>query len=414
MANIRPLKDKNGNVTSYFIRVFRGRDVNGKQLKPYSMSWVPQPGMTARQIEKELQRQVSVFEEQCKNGIAANINMKLADFCPQYLDVMKSSLSPTTLQLYKSKINKTIIPMLGHIKMKDIKTAHIQAYIQAVENLPKTKRNGEPDGSGEKLSAATVQRYLVVLQSILSRAVKLELIPYNPAKSEKLAIPKAVAPKIEFYTKQEAAEMLACLEKEDLQFQVLIQLAIHLGARRGELAALKFSDVDYINSKITVERAAIKIKDTPTQLKPPKDYEIRTVTVNSSCLKLVSMLKAEKQQEAARLGSAWHEGDWLFTQWNGEIMNPQTPTKQWANFLARHGLPHKKFHSLRHSSATLLLFGGVNIKQVKSRLGHGKIETTNKYLHFVEEADVEAAKVLDFMLNTKPKFTKSDKSRKQA
>ena len=99
-------------------------------------------------------------------------------------------------------------------------------------------------------------------------------------------------------------------------------------------------------------------------------------------------------------------------------MNPQTPTKQFANFLARHGLPHKKFHSLRHSSATLLLYGGVNIKQVQARMGHGKIETTNKYLHFIEEADVEAANVLDLMLNNKlnknPQIKKSGKSRKQA
>jgi hypothetical protein len=56
----------------------------------------------------------------------------------------------------------------------------------------------------------------------------------------------------------------------------------------------------------------------------------------------------------------------------------------------------------------------VNIKQVQSRLGHGKIETTNKYLHFIEEADVEAANVLDLMLNKKPQIKKPAKNRKQA
>jgi integrase len=400
MAYIQPRRDKSGAVISYSIRVHRGRDIDGKQLKPYSMTWKPAPGMTAKQIEKELNRRVVAFEEACANGAAANTQMKLADFCPQYLEIMRSSLSPLTLNFYQAAMNRLIIPMLGHLRLRDIKIAHVQAYIQAVSDLPKTKRNGEPDEG--KLSAATVQRYLTVLQSILNRAAKLELIPYSPAKAEKLAIPKAVAPKIEFYTKQEAAEMLACLEHEDLQFQVLVQLAIHLGARRGELAALKFSDVDNTKSKIITQRAAYKEKDKPTAIKPPKDYEIRTVSVNSACLQLIKLLKAEKKQEAARLGSEWRESGWLFTQWNGEIMNPQTPTKQWAKFLARHGLPHKNFHSLRHSSATLLLFGGVNIKQVKSRLGHGDIETTNKYLHFIEEADVEASNVLDLMLNKKP------------
>lgn len=70
--------------------------------------------------------------------------------------------------------------------------------------------------------------------------------------------PKAQAPKIEIFAKQEAAQMLEALENEDLQFQTLIQLAIFTGARRGELVALKFSDIDFEQRKITIERAAYK------------------------------------------------------------------------------------------------------------------------------------------------------------
>lgn len=88
------------------------------------------------------------------------------------------------------------------------------------------------------------------------------------------------------------------------------------------------------------------------------------------------------------------------------MMNPQTPTKQFSKFLGKYGLKHRKFHSLRHTSATLLLYAGVNIKQVQGRLGHGDIETTNKYLHLIEEADVEAVNKLDIMLL--PKRSKSE------
>lgn len=122
---------------------------------------------------------------------------------------------------------------------------------------------------------------------------------------------------------------------------------------------------------------------------------IPTVLI-SSC-----SLKAEKEKQAAELGTAWLNNDWLFTQWNGEIMNPQTPTKQFSKFLAKNGLRHRKFHSLRHTSATLLLYGGVNLKQMQERLGHGDISTTNKYLHYLAEADEEAANVLQDMLITR-------------
>ena len=96
---------------------------------------------------------------------------------------------------------------------------------------------------------------------------------------------------------------------------------------------------------------------------------------------------------------------WLFTQWNGEMMNPCTPTRQFSKFLERNGFRHRKFHALRHTSATLLLYGGVSLKQVQGRLGHGDIETTNKYLHCLQEADEEAAGVLQSMLTVsrKPK-----------
>ncbi|MGN0661149.1 MAG: tyrosine-type recombinase/integrase [Oscillospiraceae bacterium] len=397
MANIQKRTDKSGKVISYSVRVHRGRDLNGKQLKPYTATFKPAPQMTEKQIEKALNKFVVEFEEQCRSGRASASNIRLADFCGKYLEIIKGKLAPSTYEMYEAYITKHIIPALGHLKVKDIRPAHIQDFVSALSSRPKKERSGED--SGERLSSSTVRRYLTVLQSIFKQAMKLQLITTNPASTEFLTLPKSVAPKVEIFTKQEAAKILECLEKEELQFQVLIQLAIMTGARRGELVALKFTDFDFINKKMTIERAAMKLKGQKTQIKPPKDYEIREVALNDYCLTLVEMLKKEKNKERERLGSAWHEGGWLFTQWNGEIMNVQTPTKQFSKFLEKNGLPHRKFHALRHTSATLLLYGGVNIKQVQSRLGHSDIETTNKYLHCIEEADIEATNTLSILLN---------------
>lgn len=399
MASITPRKNKAGEIISYTIRVYRGYDINNNRLKPYLMTWKPDSGMTDRQIQKELQRQALQFERQCKNGEAATSNIKLGDFCAQYLETAKTFLSPATYEFYDRNIEDYIKPALGHLKLKDIKPAHVQQYVQQLTQLPKRTRGKEAAKPDEKIAASTVRRYLTVLQSIFKQAVKLGVIADSPAKTERLTIPKAVQPKIPIFTKQETAEMLTCLEKEPLQFQVLIQLAIHTGARRGELVALKFSDVDFDGQKITIERAAVKLKGQKTQTKPPKDYEVRTVTVSPACIELIEQLKQEKQKEAAKLGTKWQEGDWIFTTWNGEPMNPQTPTHWFSKFLENNNLPHRKFHALRHTSATLLLYGGISIKQVQSRLGHGDPETTHKYLHVIEEADAEAAKVLENILD---------------
>lgn len=401
MPNITPRKNKNGKITSYTIRVYHGYDSEGKRLKPYTMSYKPAPNMTAKQIEKEVQRQALLFEEQCKNGmISTNRNIKLSDFCPMYLEIKKDVLSPRVWHDYSRTIDKLIIPLLGHIKLSELKPAHVQQFVQYLQGDIKQKRSGTLDADSPKLSQSSIKRKLAVLQSILKQAVKLDIIPTNPANAEKLTLQKSVAPKIEIFSKQEAAQMLECLEQENLQFQVLVQLAIMTGARCGELVGLKFTDIDYSLNKITIERSAYKLPGQPIGVKPPKDYEIRTITINDYCIELVKLLRAEKKNEAQRLGTQWHDEQWLFTQWNGEIMNPQTPSKQFSKFLAKNGLKHRKFHSLRHTSATLLLYGGVNLKQVQERLGHGDISTTNKYLHCIAEADEEAANVLQDMLIT--------------
>ncbi len=406
MANIAPRRNKDGEITSYTIRVYHGYDSSGKRLKPFTTSYKPEKGMTTRQIEKEVQRQAIEFEEQCKHGRVSNGTMRLSDFYPIYLETIEATLSPRTVETYKPTIETLILPALGHLKLKEITTSHIQEFYNRLSALPKLDRAGN-EIKGQNISTSTVHRKLSILQSMLSQAVKLGLIPENPAKAERLTIQKAQAPKIEIFTKQEAAQMLQALENESLQFQTLIQLAIFTGARLGELVALKFSDIDFEQRKITIERAAYKIKGQPPATKPPKDYETRTVTINENCVDLLRMLKAEKLRESRRLGSQWIGGGWVFTQWNGEMMNPQTPTKQFSKFLDRTGLKHRKFHSLRHTSATLLLYAGVSIKQVQGRLGHGNIETTNKYLHLIEEADVEAVNKLDIMLL--PKFGMAEK-----
>ena len=399
MPTITPRKNKDGDIISYTIRVYHGYDGQGKRLKPYTMTYKPAPNMTAKQIEKELQKISIEFEERFKNGMTGNADRRtLEEYSKIYLEAKIKTLSPSTFEFYERAIKNKILPALGFHKVNQIKPPHIQAFINQLSGITKQKRDGT--NSIEPLKPASIRRYLTVVQSIFKLAVKQNIIQSSPAKAELLEIPRVVAPKIEIFTKQEAAEMLSYLELEDLQFQVFIQLAIMTGARRGELTALKFSDFDYVNNKVTIERAAVKLKGQPTQIKPPKDYEVRTLAVNPYCIDLVKLLRVQKDKQAEALGNQWNEHDWLFTQDNGEIMNPQTPTKQFSKFLARNHLKHRKLHSLRHTSATLLLYGGVNIKQVQERLGHGDITTTNKYLHYISEADEQAANVLQDMLIT--------------
>lgn len=399
MASITERKNKSGEIISYTIRVYRGYDSAGKRLKPYTMTYKPESGMTPKQIEKDLNRRAVQFEDECKTGLVGTAaSLKLSDFAPIYLSSMQEKLSPTVYGSYVRILDTLILPALGHIKLTELKPVHVQQFIKQLSNMPKLKRNGEPETSGEKLSPATVRRKLAVLQSMLTLATKLGYISNNPADAKRLTLPKMARPEIEIFTRQQASYILQCLKDESLQFQTMIQLAIFTGAREGELVGLKFSDINFTTRKMTISRSAYKLKGEPVKTKPPKSGKARTVTLNASCIELLQKLSQQHQLEEMRLGTAWNGDNWVFTQWDGSIMHTQTPSRQFDKFLKRHNIPHRKFHSLRHTSATLLLYNGTDLKTVQERLGHADFTTTNKYLHLVEQADAEAVDSLEDLL----------------
>ena len=81
-------------------------------------------------------------------------------------------------------------------------------------------------------------------------------------------------------------------------------------------------------------------------------------------------------------------------------MFPTTPTQNFSKFLKRKGLPHRKFHALRHTSATMQLILGTDIKTVGERLGHSQMKTTNRYVNAVEETNRKAADALGDLITS--------------
>lgn len=404
---IQANRNQKGKLISFRIRVSNGVGFDGKQ-RFKSLTWKVPHGMTEKQAIKAAQTAAVEFEEQVKCGLGGSQRgLKLCDFIPMYLEVKKGSLSPRIHAEYERSINDFILPTLGHFKLSELRPAHIQEFVNQLQNIPKRRRTGEIDGDGNnRLAPATIRRRLTILQSILATAVKLDIIYDNPADSKRLTLPKVPTPKIEIFTKQEMETMLSCLDDESLQFQTLIWIAVCSGCRAGEITGLKFSDFDYDICQMTVERSLYKLKGQPIATKPPKDYETRTIKLPQKVIDLVKQLQAEKCREQLALGTAWNGDNWLFTQIDGSVMHPHTAGSQFNKFLKKHDLPHKKFHSLRHSSATFLLFGGLDIKAVQSRLGHADISTTQKYLHVVQETDEQAVNILQDMFITQKKLSK--------
>lgn len=372
---------------SYRIRVSCGYTREGRQITR-STTWTPPAGLNARQVKKELDRAVYEFETRVDGGRAGDDGIRLAEYAEKYMQTAATRLSPVTLRTYRSQLDACILPALGHVRMRDLRTSMIQDCVRRLST-----RGGRRD-SGVK--GTTVKTYLIVLRAILAQAVREGVIEENPAANGRIVYPSQRAAEVRILTREELAEIVEKLEDEDPGDRLLVHLAIATGCRAGELSGLRWEDVDFSEGVISVCRSVYAADGSEAKYKDPKTAgSRRKIALPPYVVEMLRQWYETQLQDIIFMGGIWQDAGVLLSYKNGRIRPPAYISAWWRNFLKRNGLPHVKFHSLRHTSATLLLSAGANIKSVAARLGHTSITTTNRYLHYVEEADRAAADALE-------------------
>ena len=299
------------------------------------------------------------------------------------------SLSPGSFDFYQNIIEKHILPMFGRMRLRDIKTYHVQDFILRLNSLPRS------DGKHGHISASTVKRYTSVLRSMLTMAYKMYYMDDDIGLSRRLTFPKERYQEIDVFTIEETKAILAAAKTEPINIRLLIELALFTGMRRGEIVGLKWSDINLDKQCLSVKRSIYKPKGEKSIEKEPKSHSgFRAIAIPNRLCKTLAEYKAWQEHHSLSLDT-WQNLEYVFTDDIGSVMNPQTPTKQFSHFLDRHNIRHLKFHCLRHTSATILLSSGCDIKTVSARLGHSSIDTTNIYVHVLESVDKEAAITFD-------------------
>lgn len=398
MATIR----KRGN--SYQIRVSCGTDIYGKKIIN-SMTWKPDDKMTPRQIEKELNKIAVQFEEKVKKGISTKIDykIKLHEFCDIYLDMQEKTLSPNTFHNYQKVIENYIVPALGHLRLTDITPLHIQKFVNA---LSKQKRNCNTKST--YLLPSTVKSYFIVLQSIFKFACKKGFLDFNPTSSNHIDMAKALPAHTDILDEKGITVLLEHLEGKPFDRRIQVHIALCTGCRRGEIAALQWDDILWDKKQIVISKSMYHVNGKKGIKIPKTTRSNRIITIpNYMIIMLKQYQKYQMEQQLRTQIPNTH--NMLFTDKHGNYLSPIAITSWFRYFLKKNNLPHIKFHSLRHTSATLLLLNGVNIKTVANRLGHTNLSTTNRYLHALAEADTVAAETLEKELNFDEMGQKWDK-----
>ena len=373
MATIR--RRPNG---TYEIKVSCGYGVDGKQRNQYK-SYKPEPGMTKRQIEKEMQRQAILFEEDCKRGqITAAV--KFETFAEQWFEeYAKVNLRPTSYARMK-QLTKRVYPAIGHKRLDKITARDIQKFITDMLTNGRNLNNGKP------LSRKTAVHHLSFISDVFSYAVRMGMLCDNPCR--RVFVPKQEQEEKQIYTIEQVKILYENLKSEPMQYQAYLLLSIYSGYRRSEMLGLEWKDIDFEHDLIHVRRTSQYTSEKGIYTDTTKTRKSKRVSkMPASIMNLLRQFKADQNEEARRLGTKWEDYDRLFTKWNGAPMNPQTPFEWLKGYCERIGIPFRNIHSLRHLHASLLIFEGVDVVAVSEDMGHSVVGTTlNLYSHMFQEA----------------------------
>ena len=374
MATIRKRGD------SYQIRVSCGYDMNNKQVIR-AKTWKPKDGMTAKQIEKELNRQAVMFEEAFMTSAT-----KFSEFAERWKrEYAEKKLKITTLSRIPG-ILKRINEEIGHLRLDKINRRTINCLIQSLS-----------DGNDKykPLGAKTVKNYISLVSCILSYAISLDMLSSNPCTNAN--IPTVKKTEREIYTIEEAQIFIDRLIKNaPLMYQCYFILMICSGLRRGEICGLTWNDIDFDNHIITVNKALYPIANKGAVIDTPKSAKSnRNLKLGGEIFDYLKRLKAFYESEKERLGNKWTENDFVFKRSDGNVVSPLVPNEWLHRFCEREGLKYVTQHSFRHLAASMMIDAGANVKTVQACMGHSEASTTlNIYAHAFSKAQAMASEAM--------------------
>lgn len=488
MANIKARKSKDGRITSYQIRVFKGRNVDGKQ-EMLTTTYKVDPNLTDKQNKEKAEALAVEFEEQCKRGYSPDNNMTFRQYAEKFLEQKQiDGLKFSTLAGYR----RTLIRInhgIGNIPITKLTSDHITLLFNMLKNegtrgknekaickvelkkiLAKNKVTKEylakeadvslavisscykkkaimPDKAkaiaavfdadpseifdfvkdNKPLSSKTIREHQMLVVEILEDACHNQKILSNPAKYIKLN--KTAKPSPVFYQPDEVKEIMTALKNEPLDKQVMVTLMISTGMRRGEIAGLTWSNIDWEQSVIKIDKTVLHKTGVGTYISSPKTASsVRRILLPKGTARLLKKYHEEWLKQKESYGGLWNEeiylpnedsikfakngerpkdncyaSDFLFCKAKGNQIgypiNPDTITGWCSDFGKKYGLPLINPHAFRHTAISILSYNNIDDATTAKIAGHSNTYITkDTYTHSFSEAEIQAAEALESMI----------------
>ena len=313
----------------------------------------------------------------------------VAKFLDRWLTTMKANVSPRTYERYEEIIKKNIMPLLGSVVLSKLQPMHIsEAYAKALAV-------GRRDGKGG-LSPRTVHHMHRVLKMALKQATRWDQknLIRNPA--DDVRPPKVEKRLMETYDMAQTAILLDAVKEQRIYIPAM--LAVLCGLRRGEIAALRWRNVDLVNGGLAVVESAEQMNGG-VRLKETKSGRVRTVALPSTVREELQAHRLRQAQDMLKLGIRLADDSFVVALEDGSPMQPTFITHEWVRVIKGTALPRCRFHDLRHAHGTHMLASGTHPKVASERLGHSKIGITlDLYSHVLPGMQEDAAAKVDAAL----------------
>lgn len=357
------------------VQLDAGRDENGKRVR------ISRDFPLKREAEDALEQ---MLQERNDDRLLKPSPRTFGSFLDEWFrEHAERNCSPKTTERYRQLANY-VLPQVGSVPLKELSPL-------VLERLYGYLRDQGGKG-GRALSVRTVRHIAGLVHVALQTAVRWKLLRFNPADA--VVLPKAEHREAKAADRNEIKLLLAGARGHWVY--PIIAVAVATGCRRGEILALRWSDIDFIDRVVTISKSLEQTK-AGLRVKMPKSRRTRRFPLPASVVESLHAHRQQQQRARELYGPDYRlDLDLVFATPQGEHLKPDSITAKVCSMARELGLQGVSLHTLRHSHASQLLAAGVPLPTVSKRLGHHSVNVTASiYAHSFSADEVAAADAWD-------------------
>ncbi|MCB1256758.1 MAG: site-specific integrase [Microthrixaceae bacterium] len=369
----------------FYAVIYEGRDpVTGKERRTWH------PAGTDRAEAERLASKLAA--EETKRTDAVRSLTFGAYLTSQWLPAKKLHLATSTYRGYERNVQLHILPVLGRIGLRRLRYQQIESLYDSLLH-PKTVRG---------LAPKTVYEIHLIIRGALTDAHRRGLVTRNVAlvartpKQRHLQKVEGTAP-----DEEQLRQLMRAAAGH--RFFPIYWLTAMTGMRRNEVLGLKWPDVDFKKKRVNLNRGLVAVGYELHQTRGKTKTARRSIDLEPTTLAVLAGWRASQVAEFTAVGID-NEEQWVFTDGDGDPIHPHAVYQAFGRIVRNAGLPHMRFHDLRHTHGSLLIKEGIPVKVVSERLGHAHIALTiQTYQHVLPGMQADAADTAERLTQPRPK-----------